>query len=159
MKRASRVGTTYIYCDGGCRGNSAKENIGGYGIVVYLNTGQVLECRGHELNTTNNIMELKACIEALKLIQDKKSPIVVTSDSLYLVRGMNEWSLNWINNDWVTKKGDPVANKELWLQLIALRHMFDSVEFIHCKGHADNAGNNRADALANMAMDDYLNPF
>ena len=159
MKGIERGYTTYIYCDGGCRGNHVKNNVGGYGLCIYFPNGQVVESRGYSLDTTNNAMELKACIESLKLVSDKDTPVLVTSDSSYLVKGMNEWTLTWIRNDWVTSKGEQVANKDLWLELISLRHAFKDIRFVHCKGHADNAGNNRADQLANMAMDDYLNPF
>lgn len=142
-----------VYCDGGCRGNHKKENIGGYGGLIVFPNGQVIETRGYALDTTNNAMEIRACIESLKLIIYKDEPVTVTSDSLYMVRGINEWSIGWIRNDWVTSKDEPVSNKDLWLELIALKHLFKDIKFIHCKGHADNEGNNRADELANMAMD------
>lgn len=138
----------YIWCDGGCRGNGKAENIGGYGIVMKCNDA-IKEFYGSVENTTNQKMELKACIEALKKVK-KDVPIHITTDSNYVVKGMNEWLAGWLKRNWKN-----VQNVELWKELVDLRNNFSDVTFEHCYGHSDNEGNNRADELANIAMDEH----
>lgn len=144
-----------IYCDGGCRGNQNTHNLGGYGIVIEKDN-KVYEEYGIERNTTNNRMELTACIEALKLIYNFRRPITVTTDSLYLVRGITEWYPSWLRRDWLNSKGKPVENRDLWEELIFLKNRHENIVFEHVRGHSDNKGNNRADYLVNLAMDEYL---
>jgi len=143
-----------IYCDGGCRGNQNTHNLGGYGIVIEKDN-KVYEKYGVELNTTNNRMELIACIEALKLIDDFRRPITVITDSLYLVRGITEWYPGWIRRGWLNSKGKPVENRDLWEELIFLKNRHKNIKFEHVRGHSKNKGNNRADYLVNLAMDEY----
>lgn len=143
----------YVYCDGGCRGNQFDDNIGGWGVVLVYKE-YVKEFYGNEVNTTNNKMELTSCIKALKVIKDKTIPIVVTMDSQYVIKGINEWIYGWLKKKWKTSTGKPVENKELWQELLDLKRQFNYIEFIQCRGHADNEGNIRADELANIAMDE-----
>jgi len=143
----------HIYCDGGCRGNGKEINIGGFGIVLKYKD-QIKEIYGSTRNTTNNIMELTSCIEALKIITDQTIPVEVIMDSQYVVKGMNEWIDNWIKRGWKTSQKKPVENKALWQELLNLKNEFKDIIFTHCKGHADNEGNIRADELANIAMDE-----
>lgn len=142
----------YVFCDGGCRGNGKEINIGGWGVVLNYKD-KVKEFYGATRNTTNNIMELTSCIEALKVVKPQ-FPIEVTTDSKYVVTGINEWIKNWVKNGWKTSTKKPVENKELWQELLRLKNQFADITFIHCNGHADNEGNNRADELANIAMDE-----
>ena len=144
-----------IYCDGGCRGNQNTHNLGGYGIVIESG-GIQREWYGVEKNTTNNRMELTACIKALRLVMSTNVPIIVTTDSLYLVRGITEWYPGWIRRGWLNSKGKPVENRDLWEELIYLKDRHKNIEFEHVRGHSDNEGNNRADYLVNLAMDEYL---
>lgn len=144
-----------IFCDGGCRGNQHDTNIGGWG--VYIKQGDVeREYYGATENTTNNRMELQACIEALEIVKYKDAPIIVMSDSMYVVQGVNKWHISWVLNNWKTSKGEPVSNSDLWKKLLDLINHYDRIDFEHCKGHADNEGNNRADYLANVAMTELL---
>ena len=142
-----------IYADGACRGNQFNENIGGWG-VVYQYGNDTKEIKGSTRNTTNNIMELTAAIEALKGVKNKKITTEVIMDSQYVVSGINEWCENWIKNNWRNSKKKPVENKELWIQLRLLTYDFTDLTFVRVDGHSDNEGNNRADALANEAMDE-----
>jgi ribonuclease HI len=143
-----------LYCDGGCRGNQFDENIGGWGVYA-LEENWDIGFYGNAKNTTNNIMELTSCIQGLKFVADKKnSPIEVIMDSQYVVKGMNEWIQGWIKKGWKNSKKELVANKELWIELNNLRNQFTNLTFIQCKGHSDNVGNNKADLLANEAMDE-----
>lgn len=141
-----------IYCDGGCRDNGRHNSVGGYGIVKQY-AGEVEELCGYEFDTTNNRMELIACIEALKSVYDKRIHIQIITDSNYVVMGLSKWRFAWAENDWRTSSGKEVKNKDLWIELISLVHEFDAVGIEHCYGHSITEGNNRADELANQAMD------
>ena len=123
---------------------------GGWGaILMYKNVKK--EISGGKKDTTNNVMELTAVIEALKLV---KFPckIKVYSDSAYVVNGfLQGWIYNWIKKNWKTADGKPVKNKELWEALYNFTKVH-KIEFIKVKGHADNEFNNRCDELARNAI-------
>ena len=113
------------------------------------------EISGYKENTTNNIMELTAVIEGLKLL---KFPCEVDlySDSAYVVNGFKlGWIYNWIKNDWKTSGKEPVKNKELWQELYELTRKH-KVNFIKVKGHSDNEYNNRCDELARTAIENII---
>ena len=101
-------------------------------------------------------MELTAAIEGLRAIKDKRVPTRVYLDSAYVQQGITKWVPGWIKKGWVTSKKEPVANKELWQALIAEKEQFSDIQFLKVRGHATNAGNNKADALVNEAMDELL---
>ena len=144
-----------IYCDGGCRGNQAEKNVGGWG--AYLVWGEhEKELFGGERNTTNNKMELMGAIEGLRAIKNKNVPVDVYVDSAYVLNGITQWIFGWMKKGWVNSKKEPVANKELWHELLAQKNMFPDITFHKVKGHSTNAGNNKADELANRAMDMVL---
>ena len=123
---------------------------GGWGaILMYKDVKK--EISGGKKDTTNNVMELTAVIEALKLV---KFPckIKVYSDSAYVVNGVLQgWIYNWIKKNWKTADGKPVKNKELWETLYNFTKVH-KIEFIKVKGHADNEFNNRCDELARNAI-------
>lgn len=132
-----------IYTDGACSGNPGP---GGWGAILIM--GDVRkEISGGSENTTNNIMELSAVIEALKLLK-RPCKVNVFSDSAYVVNAFNQkWIYGWIKKNWRTAGGDPVKNKELWQELYSLTKVHD-VTFNKVKGHADNEFNNRCDEMA-----------
>ena len=136
-----------IYTDGACSGNPGP---GGWGaLLMYKDTKK--EISGGKADTTNNVMELTAVIEGLKLL---KFPCKVKlySDSAYVVNGFNQkWIYGWIKNGWKNSSKEPVKNKELWQELYDLTKVHE-VEFIKVKGHADNEYNNRCDELARNAI-------
>jgi ribonuclease HI len=136
-----------IYTDGACSGNPGA---GGWGsILMYKDTKK--EISGGKENTTNNVMELTAVIEGIKLL---KFPCKVKlySDSAYVVNAFNQkWIYGWLKNGWKNASKEPVKNKELWQELYNLTKIHD-VEFIKVKGHADNEFNNRCDELARNAI-------
>lgn len=143
-----------IYTDGACRGNGKENTIGGYGIVMMYNEHKK-EIKRAVRNTTNNIMELTAVIEALLLLKEP-CEAEVYSDSAYVVNAINnKWIESWLKNGWKTSSKDPVKNKELWEKLIELLD-YHKVKFIKVKGHSDNEYNNRCDKLANEAMDELI---
>lgn len=142
-----------LYTDGGCRGNQLDNNIGAWG--AYMVYGDVSkEIKGGEINTTNNIMELKGCIEGLKAIKNKTLPVEVYLDSAYVLNGITNWIEGWKKKGWRTANKKPVLNKELWIELDSERNKFNNIEFIKVKGHAGNEGNEIADRLCNEAMDE-----
>ncbi len=141
-----------LYCDGGCRNNQRRGNVGGWG--VHLEWGpHVKELSGGARNTTNNKMELTAAIEGLRAVKDKSVGVDVYADSAYVLGGITSWIFGWKKNGWLTSTKKPVMNKELWETLDAEQAKFSDIVFHKVKGHANNAGNNRADELANIAMD------
>lgn len=141
-----------LYCDGGCRGNQERKNIGGWG--AYLIWGaSTKELYGGMRNTTNNIMELTGAIEGLRAIT-RDAPVDVYVDSAYVYNGITDWIDSWQAKGWKNAKKDPVANKQLWLELLEQKNRFSDIVFHKVKGHADDEGNNHADLLANRAMDE-----
>lgn len=136
-----------IYTDGACSGNPGP---GGWGsILMYKETKK--EISGAKENTTNNVMELTAVIEGLKLL---KFPCKVKlySDSAYVVNAFNQkWIYGWLKNGWKNASKEPVKNKELWQELYDLTKVHE-VEFIKVKGHSDNEYNNRCDEMARNAI-------
>ena len=132
-----------IYTDGACSGNPGP---GGWGAILMLGENRK-EISGGSENTTNNIMELTAVIEALKIL---KRPYKVNfySDSAYVVNAfLQKWIYGWMKKGWKTASGDPVKNKELWQELYGLTKIHE-VTFNKVKGHADNEFNNRCDEMA-----------
>ncbi len=112
------------------------------------------ELRGAEVHTTNNRMELLAAIEALKALK-KVSQVSLTTDSQYVRQGITLWVKNWRKNNWKTSKKDDVKNADLWVLLDELSQKHQ-VEWFWVKGHSGHAENERADMLANLAIDELL---
>ena len=136
-----------IYTDGACSGNPGP---GGWGSIL-MYKGNKKEISGGAKETTNNIMEMTAVIEALKLL---KFPcdVKLYSDSAYVVNCFNQgWIYNWIKKGWKTADGSPVKNMELWKELYNFTKIH-KIEFNKVKGHADNELNNRCDELARNAI-------
>ena len=137
-----------IYTDGACSGNPGP---GGWGAILMYKKKKK-ELFGASKDTTNNIMEITAVLEALKAL---KFPCEVDlySDSAYVVNCFNQgWIYNWLKKGWKTAGGEPVKNKELWEELYSLTKTH-KVTFHKVKGHADNEFNNRCDELARNAID------
>ncbi|MBN8454815.1 ribonuclease HI [Accumulibacter sp.] len=137
-----------IYADGGCRGNPGP---GGWGVVLQSGEHEK-ELWGGEAATTNNRMELTAAIRALEALR-RPATVHLHSDSQYLQKGITEWIRNWRRNGWRTADRQPVKNADLWQRLAELAGQHQ-VTWCWVRGHAGNAGNERADALANRGMDE-----
>ncbi len=114
----------------------------------------VRELHGGALETTNNRMELTAVIEALAAVK-RPSHIVIHTDSQYVKLGITEWIAQWKLRGWKTADRKPVKNVDLWQRLaeVAAPH---KIEWRWVRGHAGNTGNERADALANLGVDEVL---
>jgi ribonuclease HI len=139
-----------IYTDGACRGNPGP---GGWGAVLSYGEHQK-ELQGAEPATTNNRMELTAAIEALSVLK-RGCDVKLFTDSQYLRQGITEWIHQWKIRGWRTADKKPVKNVDLWERLDAqiARH---AIEWHWVKGHAGDPGNERADELANQAIDAML---
>ena len=136
-----------IYTDGACRGN---QGAGGWGVYL-LYKNEKKEFYGGKLNTTNNQMELTAAIEGLKVLKEP-CKVKLYTDSKYVMDGINSWIANWKKNNWKTASKKDVKNKDLWIELDAetCKH---EIEWVWVKGHSGNIGNEKADVLANMGID------
>ncbi len=139
-----------VFIDGACRGNPGP---GGWGALLrYQNVEKTLS--GGEWLTTNNRMELTAAIVALETLKDRCA-VTVTTDSRYVMSGISLWLANWKRRAWKTAARKPVKNEDLWRRLDAVcgRHQ---VRWRWIKGHSGHPENERADHLANEAIDDLL---
>ncbi len=139
-----------IHSDGACRGNPGP---GGWGAI--LESGGVEKAlKGAEAPTTNNRMELMAAIAALEALK-RACQVEFYTDSEYLRRGITEWLSNWQRNGWKTAARKPVKNADLWQRLDAAAKPHE-IRWHWVKGHSGHPGNERADALANLAIDELL---
>jgi ribonuclease HI len=136
-----------IYADGACRGNPGP---GGWGAVL-REGGRERELRGFEPATTNNRMELTAVIRALESLAPG-ARVRAYTDSQYVQKGMSAWIHDWKRRGWRTADKKPVKNQDLWMRLDELARAHH-VEWHWVKGHAGHPENERADALANEAID------
>ncbi len=134
-----------IYTDGSSRGNPGP---GGFGVLLLWN-GKLKEVSAGFRLTTNNRMELLAVIEAIKALKKNNLPVLIYSDSQYVVKAINE---GWLNKWMRTNFSGGKKNKDLWTEYFHLAKQF-SIKIIWVKGHADNAYNNRCDELATDAAD------
>jgi len=136
-----------IYTDGACKGNPG---VGGWGAILRSGAHEK-ELFGGESHTTNNRMELTAVIRALESLK-RPSEVDLFTDSQYVKNGIESWIHNWRRNGWKTSDKKDVKNADLWRELGALVARHD-ITWHWVKGHADNEGNLRADALANQGVD------
>lgn len=135
-----------IYADGACKGNPG---LGGWGAWISMG-GHSKELCGGEPVTTNNRMELTAVIRALQALKHACN-VKVYTDSVYVQKGMTEWIDAWKKRGWRTSDKKPVKNDDLWQELDAIAQQH-TIEWLWVKGHAGDAGNERADALANQGV-------
>ncbi|MDH4381694.1 MAG: ribonuclease HI [Gammaproteobacteria bacterium] len=150
MDERSRTAQVIVYTDGGCRGNPGP---GGWAALLRYGDHE-RELTGAEAQTTNNRMELMGAIAALEALT-RSSRVALYTDSQYVKKGMTEWLKSWIARGWLTADKKPVKNADLWqrLQAAAAGHQ---VEWHWVRGHNGDPGNERVDALANIAIDQLL---
>jgi ribonuclease HI len=136
-----------IYTDGACRGNPGP---GGWAALLRQGASE-RELSGAEPLTTNNRMELTAVIRALEAL---KRPVHARfyTDSEYVRRGITEWLPEWKARGWRTAARKEVKNQDLWQRLDELARGHQ-IEWHWVPGHAGVPGNERADRLANDAID------
>jgi len=133
------------YSDGG-----ADYNPGLAGWAFYV--PEYIKCYGYAPEATNNEMELKAMIQLLKYI-GKDQLATIYCDSTYVVKGLTQWSKGWRKHNWIKGDGNPVANPELWKELVELYNEdVHTIEFV--KGHSGVLGNEICDELVQLAKAD-----
>ena len=136
-----------IYTDGACKGNPGP---GGWGVLILLENEQI-ELSGGSKETTNNQMELTAVIKALNFFE-KKIKVDLYTDSKYVMDGITDYIKKWKINGWQTANKKPVKNMNLWKILDELNNLHD-INWIWVKGHSGNPENEKADALANLGIE------
>lgn len=143
-----------VYCDGAAKGNPGA---GGWGFVVMDELDRVLyEEFGGARHVTNNQMELQAMVQTLRWLDGR--PAVVYTDSQYVQKGLTVWMKGWKRNNWMRGKGgqkEPVKNAGLWKELDLLMARSQArIQWV--RGHNGNAGNERADQLANIGAMEHM---
>ena len=137
-----------VFTDGACRGNPGP---GGWGAILRYK-GKEKELYGAEAETTNNRMELMAAISALEALQ-RPCQVDLTTDSKYVMQGITEWIDGWKKRGWKNSAKKPVKNVDLWQRLDAATQRHE-IAWHWVRGHAGHPENERADALANKAIDE-----
>ncbi len=136
-----------VYTDGACSGNPGP---GGRAAVIIV--GEVeIELKGGDPETTNQRMEMRAPLEALKSLKHP-SRIEIYSDSAYVINAFEKgWLTRWEKNGWRTAAGDPVKNREIWEEL-RYHERKHEVTWHKVKGHSSDHYNDRCDQLARNAI-------
>lgn len=137
-----------IYTDGACSGNPGP---GGWGVIVVRPDGRVRELGGAESMTTNNQMEVYGTIAALREVRDDDGPVLLCTDSTYVIRGITQWIWGWQKRGWKTAEGGDVVNRELWQELareVRARQDRGKITWRYVRGHIGVPGNERVDRIA-----------
>lgn len=129
---------------------SAKYDVGGWAAIL-IKGERELEIFGYETPSSNNRMEIMAVIEGLKELK-RSTTVHIISDSEYVIKGSKEWHVNWIKRGWLNTSNEPVKNRELWEELLALLALH-TVTWEHTRGHIGHELNERADKLAVLARE------
>jgi ribonuclease HI len=149
----------YAYTDGASAGSRGP---GGYGVVIRWE-GKTEEISGGEQDTTNLRMEITAACVALERI-DEGHKVTIYSASSYLVNCMRRgWYKKWRENGWLTRRKEPVANRDLWERLLQATQRHQEVLWRKVRGHSKSggshkSGNDRADELAVVAKKEAMRP-
>lgn len=135
------------FTDGACSGNPGP---GGWAAVLLWPEGEVREFAGAEARTTNNRMELRAAISALRQARAGSPPVRLYTDSTYVIFGLSRWIAGWRRRGWRTVEGKEVLNRDLWEQLDSLARALEGrgLSWHYVRGHAGSPGNERCDEIA-----------
>lgn len=136
-----------IFTDGACSGNPGP---GGWGAILRTK-GIEKELSGGEKDTTNNRMEMMAVIVALEALT-RPCEVIVTTDSQYVMKGMQEWLPGWKKRNWLTAAKKPVKNVDLWKRM-EKASAIHNLDWIWVRGHQGHVENERADQLAVSARE------
>jgi ribonuclease HI len=137
-----------IFTDGACRGNPGP---GGWGALLRFKDSEK-RLKGAVSETTNNRMELQAAISALESLP-RSYKIQLTTDSRYVMDGIQQWLPNWKKRGWKTASKKPVKNEDLWRKLDELVSAHE-IDWYWVKGHSGHTENELVDQLANDAIDE-----
>ncbi|MBC2668316.1 ribonuclease HI [Novosphingobium piscinae] len=136
-----------IFTDGACKGNPGP---GGWGAILRMGEHEK-ELSGGAPETTNNRMELMGAIMALRALR-QPCQVTLHTDSKYVIDGITSWVFGWQRNGWKNAAKKPVANADLWQDLIAAARPHQ-IDWVWVKGHAGHVDNERADRLASAAAE------
>jgi ribonuclease HI len=135
-----------IFTDGACSGNPGP---GGWGAIVALPEGRVVELGGGEARTTNNRMEMLAAISALESVAAYPESVLVCTDSTYMISGVTQWVAGWKRRGWKSSTGEAVLNRDLWERLDALAQARRGrLDWRYVRGHSGHDANERCDEIA-----------
>ena len=135
-----------IFTDGACSGNPGP---GGFGALLRYGDAEK-EISGCEKYTTNNRMEMRAVIEALRRLK-RPSHVMLYTDSQYVMKGMTQWIEGWVRKNWMNSQKKPVLNKDLWQELLQLSRLH-RIEWKWVRGHHGHPENERCDQLARESL-------
>ncbi|WP_306049262.1 ribonuclease H family protein [Oceaniradius stylonematis] len=145
----------HIYTDGACEPNPGY---GGWAFVVYEKGLEITNRNGGSENSTNNIMEMTAVLEALRYAKDaglSAAEVIIHTDSQYVCKGCTIWRHSWKKKGWKRGPEKPLKNAELW-QAIAEAHDAFPCKIVWVRGHSGVPGNERADQLADKGRRYFL---
>ena len=147
MSESQWLKSIVIYTDGACSGNPGP---GGWGAIIVYPEGEVKELGGKLNPTTNNQMELMGAIRSLDAVAERTDPVVVFTDSTYVIRGITQWVWGWKKRGWKNAEGGEVSNRDLWEKLsrVVGARKEGKVEWRYIRGHTGNPGNERCDEIA-----------
>jgi ribonuclease HI len=146
MKKQNEMPSVQLYSDGACSGNPG---VGGFGTILRSGEKNV-ELSGCEQLTTNNRMEMMAVIAGLEALK-KPCKVKITTDSIYVLKGMTEWIKGWQRNNWKNSQRKDVLNRDLWERLLQATAVHQ-IEWEWIKGHNGHIENERCDLLAREAI-------
>ena len=153
----------YIYIDGSCRGNGKKNSQGGFGIVIFDESYNLIDAYQEQFdNVTNNQMELKAFLKTFELLNTKykNQQATIYSDSAYCINILTSWIYSWSKNNWKNNKNQTVKNLDIILSLYEyynINFFINQIYIIKVEGHKGNIGNELADALAAADVPKFSN--
>lgn len=163
MPKSDKDNKIEVYTDGACRSSATQkgQTVGehdksAYAFFLSMGGHEKLD-GGAEYGRTNNYMEIKAVLEALRAIKNTFIPVVVYSDSTYVINSINKgWIKSWKKRNWTKSDGSIPANVELWKQIDQQIERFPFIQFNHVKGHSGNEGNELVDKHVNYLMDNMI---
>lgn len=138
-----------IFTDGACKGNPGP---GGWGALLRMGSHEK-EMSGGESDTTNNRMEMTAVLQALDALK-KPCQVTVHTDSKYVIDGITKWIHGWQKKGWVNAAKKPVANADLWRDLLKAVAPH-TIDWQWVKGHSGHIENDRVDQLASDAAETF----
>lgn len=149
-KSKEKIINLEIYTDGSCK-SLGKKTFGGWSFIVVNDNKEIYSAAGHEEDTTNQRMELTAIKNSLEYAasaRGQNEKVIIYSDSAYAINCYIEnWYESWINNGWKNSQKKPVANQDLWINIVPF---FDNFwyDFQKVPGHSGNYWNERCDDMA-----------
>ena len=148
-----------IYTDGACKNNGSKNAKAGIGIhfskknkIEFNDVSEPLLDMVDGNKPTNQRAELKAILEALRLIKDLSQKIIIYTDSEYSINCIERWFASWVAQNKLEEK----KNIDL-IRPIHLYYRNLKIEFRHINSHTGlqdehSLGNEEADRLANLSL-------